>query len=528
MKRDCDILIIGSGPAGVSAALPLVKAGLNVLMVDGGRRVVDPPPTENFLVWRRTERTQSRWMVGSEFQALKMQEAVSPKLRVPSLGYVFEDFEFENRVVGNDFVTIGSLATGGLSNAWGCGVARFSNDDLAQFPFQESQLLASYETVSRRIGISGRGTDDLSDYFGLDAWSQPPVPLDTLHAYMLEHYRKYRNLLNAQGFVLGRSRVAALTEAIGDRKPCERTGNCLWGCSRRALYSAVDEIPRLMSYGNFTLRSGFVVRAIARRNGSLAVEGSADGRQNCVMTAKKILVAAGTLATTRLVLTALGYQGERKLLSCPTAAFLAWVPRFLGAQRTPSFGLGQLSFALNLTAGARAMGSTFSTTGVPVSEFVSHAPLRNRYMTDILKNFLGSCVVGNVFLPGEFGAASARLSGNGQLIVSKSHDDTGSRLMVECSRILQRCFRKLGAVVIPGSFTVGKPGGDIHYAGTLPMRREPQIGETDSMGEVQGLDGVHVVDGASLSGLPEKSHTLTIMANADRIARRLVELCVSA
>lgn len=123
-----------------------------------------------------------------------MQEAVSPKLRVPSLGYVFEDFEFENRVVGKDFVTIGSLATGGLSNAWGCGVARFSNDDLAQFPFRESQLLASYETVSRRIGISGREMDDLSDYFGLDAWSQPPVPLDTLHAYMLEHYRKYRNI----------------------------------------------------------------------------------------------------------------------------------------------------------------------------------------------------------------------------------------------------------------------------------------------------------------------------------------------
>ena len=36
-----------------------------------------------------------------------------------------------------------------------------------------------------------------------------------------------------------------------------------------------------------------------------------------------------------------------------------------------------------------------------------------------------------------------------------------------------------------------------------------------------GLEGVHVVDGACLPSLTEKSHTLTIMANADRIGRNL-------
>nr|WP_256348315.1 GMC oxidoreductase [Pseudomonas reactans] len=72
------------------------------------------------------------------------------------------------------------------------------------------------------------------------------------------------------------------------------------------------------------------------------------------------------------------------------------------------------------------------------------------------------------------------------------------------------------------SFTVGKPGADIHYAGTLPMRSKPRVGQTDSFGEVEGLCGVHVVDAACLPTLTEKSHTLTIMANADRIARSVV------
>ena len=53
------------------------------------------------------------------------------------------------------------------------------------------------------------------------------------------------------------------------------------------------------------------------------------------------------------------------------------------------------------------------------------------------------------------------------------------------------------------------------------MKNSPSISETSEVGEVAGLNGVHVVDGACLSVLSEKSHTLTIMANADRIGRKL-------
>jgi choline dehydrogenase-like flavoprotein len=50
------------------------------------------------------------------------------------------------------------------------------------------------------------------------------------------------------------------------------------------------------------------------------------------------------------------------------------------------------------------------------------------------------------------------------------------------------------------------------------MKACPEPGQTDAFGEVAGMPGVFAVDGASLPSLPAKSHTLTIMANADRIA----------
>ena len=38
MSVDFDVIIVGSGPAGVSATFPLVESGVKVLMVDGGKQ----------------------------------------------------------------------------------------------------------------------------------------------------------------------------------------------------------------------------------------------------------------------------------------------------------------------------------------------------------------------------------------------------------------------------------------------------------------------------------------------------------
>ena len=45
--------------------------------------------------------------------------------------------------------------------------------------------------------------------------------------------------------------------------------------------------------------------------------------------------------------------------------------------------------------------------------------------------------------------------------------------------------------------------------------------ETDSNGLLNGKGKIYVVDGSVLSELPAKSHTFTIMANANRIGEHI-------
>lgn len=242
------------------------------------------------------------------------------------------------------------------------------------------------------------------------------------------------------------------------------------------------------------------------------------------MTARKVILAAGTLATTRLAMLADGIADAATLQSCPVSAFMLWVPRLLGSARVPGFGLGQLSYVVDCAPGVRGFGSLFSTNGIPVAEFARFTPLPLPSGIDVLRSLLSSCVAGNLALPGSLTRATVRLDKTNALLVEGRYDDSVPGLIRSAAMQLRTTFRKLGAWVMPGSFKPGTPGADIHYAATLPMSASPGIGQTDRLGELARQPDLHIVDGACLPTLTEKSHTLTIMANADRIGRELSAL----
>lgn len=523
---DFDVIIVGSGPAGVSAAFPLIEAGLKVLMVDGGREAKTPPPATPYLTARLNHSDQTDWMLGRDFHALHFAAASSPKFRTPTHAHVFEGFEKLNSIVGEGFVATGSLARGGLSNAWGCGVAKLSASELKDFPFSPDELEPSYARVTRRMGVSGAGQDDLTEYFGLDTYAEAPIAMDSVQANLLAKYQKKSSQLHSHGVKIGRSRVAALSQDRDDRKACNQSGNCLWGCHRKSLYSAFYDLTTLRTFSNFFYRPGFVVEHVFLKDGIPSIQGRGlSGLQvdSATLTARKVVMAAGTLATSRLAMLALNIDRPLQMQATPVAAFMLWLPAALGTPRTASFALGQLSFSVSLNSQILGFGSLFNTTGIPISEFAKYMPLSKPLGLRVLKSLLTSCVIGNVYLPGSYTKASLQLDQNQTMHVRGNYLPEVPELMQEAKSRLFRSFLKLGALMLPGSFTLSKPGGDIHHACSLPMRTNPSLGETNCDGELFGLTNVHIVDGASLSVLSEKSHTLTIMANADRIGRALVK-----
>ena len=79
-----------------------------------------------------------------------------------------------------------------------------------------------------------------------------------------------------------------------------------------------------------------------------------------------------------------------------------------------------------------------------------------------------------------------------------------------------RCVRSLSCIPIrridPGH------GASIHYGGTFPMTRDERELTTTPDGLLRGTRNIYLADGSVFPYLPAKPLTLSLMANADRIA----------
>ena len=168
---------------------------------------------------------------------------------------------------------------------------------------------------------------------------------------------------------------------------------------------------------------------------------------------------------------------------------------------------------------ARCPLCAYHVTGLPPSSFVNRLPLGRRAGTELFQLFAPALLVAVSYFPGSLSRNRLRLDGAGSLTVIGGVDAALDQIAAETARCLRQSWRALGAFALPGT-QLAAPGTDAHLAGTLPMGAKTAIG-TSTLGELQGQQGLHIVDGSILPSLPSRHVTLTIMANADRIGTQL-------
>lgn len=515
-----DILIVGSGPAGVSAAWPLVEKGVGVLMVDaGGAKPPLSPQSDLAALGGGFDQWRTRF--GDDLFVEPPNEEASPKLTTPIGRAVSGDFKRWLNAVTRNFRAVGSFGPGGLSRLWGAVSVAYEDGDLAAYPISRADLEPSYRRVSARIGLSG-ADDDLGDFNGLGLAGHEP-PLLTPAAQRL--LSAYRSRAKTPHFQLGYARNAVLSRDAGERSGCNTCGLCLWGCARGAIYNSASELYDLKLRKNFEYVGGMTIERIERATGGgyRLLGRSVDGAPFDV-SAKRLVLATGTLASTRLLLGLFGHVGKDvKLLSNPLAAMTFFAPSLFGT-RLPerSFSLAQLSYRLALSEDDYAMGMIYGADALPFSLVGNRIPLSRPVALRLSAAMAPGMLIASSYLSGCYSDNVLRLMSDGRVEIDGRSTSRAEQQFSNIKTQLGRVMRKSGYYFIPGSFTLPKPGSDVHYAGTIPMGGEGVL-SCDAYGEVRDCPGLYVVDGSVLPTLPAKHVTLTIMANADRIARRICD-----
>ena len=209
-----DIILIGAGPSGVSACRPLAESKINVLWLDAGHIVFQPPQPKPSL---NSARSGLQWAQDNYQRTLNSinfdDKHLSPKLRLTTEKDVLTSYADENKLNTNSFKLIGALGAGGLSKYWGAFAPIYDDCDLGFGPLNQTHLYNSYLKLSKHMGLNGSVDDDLSQYFGKGLPLHSPPELSPALKNLLQ---KYSGLSKEDSFSLGRARSAILTENQGN------------------------------------------------------------------------------------------------------------------------------------------------------------------------------------------------------------------------------------------------------------------------------------------------------------------------
>lgn len=536
---DADVIIVGSGPAGISAAWALLESGLKVLLVDNGQDDFGGEPKVPEPIWdvRVDDHDQIERFVGSSIAAPDFAaEASTPKMRVPAFKHVQAGFLEDFGLSTEGIQAVGARAVGGLSRMWGAGAPTYRDIDMAGWPIKADDLSDSYRRVAERIGIAG---DADVEFFGAaldDEHLLPSVSLPPALETLWQNFHSKSTRQAGRGFAIARARNAVLTAGKAGRQACSECGGCLYGCSSQSIYNAADEILELSRHPLFHHATGISVQNLRRcADGDYEVLGrdrNADEAQESVVARSRyVLLAAGALGST--ILAARLCQKFDKPISLqahPAFALAMLMPSLVGtANPERFFALSSLCFSLFDEEGDEAQngtefgfGSLFPAAAVPASEFVSRMPLSRPSSAALTRLLQPAMVLANCYLPGNFAEISLQVTPNSALLKG-SHTEDFHAEQVRVRKLMVSHFRRFGLHFVPTSATVAKLGSDGHFVAGLPMTSHSSKWGVSVDGELNEASGVFVADGSVLPSLASRHPTFTIMANADRIGRSLAK-----
>jgi choline dehydrogenase-like flavoprotein len=535
-----EVTVVGSGPSGVHFALTLLKKGLNVRMLDAGGTgpsVIAPGLNASELKAHLPDPVE--YFLGRDLYGLALPGSEGEFYGFPPQ----KQFVFERPTGPADrsrgFEALGSFAEGGLARAWTAGVYPFDDAELAEFPFGFAELAPHYEEVAGRIGVIGRN-DDLSEFMPWHAGINDPLRLDGQSASLMARYDGSRvRLHRRERCFVGRSRLAVLTEAEGDREGCGYLGRCLWGCPVGALYTPELTLAECRRYSGFSYEPGWIVESFDigedRRTRSVRMRSLEDGTAGS-RPVEVLALATGTISTARIFLTSwFEATGERPQLSGlmdnrQVLVPFIHLPRIGHRFETESYQYHQLAMGL---PGRRAEeyvhGQITTLTSAQAHPIMETMPFDLRTAGYVFRNARAALGLLNLNFhdrrretcmvsidPREAGPSdTAALS-----LVYEPPEDEAARVAQALKRA-RRSLRALGCVVAPGATHVRPMGASVHYAGTLPMSVEDKPFTVTPGCRSRDVENLFVVDGSTFPFLPAKNITFSLMANAVRVAEEI-------
>jgi choline dehydrogenase-like flavoprotein len=501
--------------------MALVKRGARVTILDGGKRLEQG---RQEVLERLGAQKPETWSAG-DLDRLRGDDQSSRHGSIHSKRTYGSEYPYgdvaEPLMADRDHSPFHySMARGGLSNVWGASILPSHQRDMDGWPVTAEELAPHYRSVLEFMPSTGV-CDELEELLPTYVQTERPLKQSRQIGEFLADLRKRPAAMRKAGINFGASRVAVRAD------DCVYCGLCLYGCPYSLIYSSAQTLERLVAEGKVDYRSGHVVERLESVEGGVVVHARDAAGAEVRIEARRVFVGAGVLPSAWLALNSLGIFDE-PVTMLDSQYFIFPFFRFFrtpGVAREPLHSLVQAFLEIDDPEVSRHLVhvEVFS-----YSDFLKRAlmatPLRfvafTRWLQDQMFDRL---LVLQCFLHSD---ESSKLTvhlnrdanGRPKLEVKGVVERRAYKSAIRAGLKLAANGLKLGGLPVVPAMQFAEPGRSYHSGGTFPMRRAPGRLETDVLGQLPGLPGVHFVDASVFPSIPATTITLTVMANAHRIA----------
>ena len=508
-------LIVGSGPAAAAAILALADdLSQQITVVDIGEQLDDDAGAA---LTRLSQAQPAEWAAADRSLITAQPAAIAgsalPEKRAYGSDHMFRDLGQQSGIAvpakGNTAAVSG--AVGGFSNVWGAQIMPFSRSTFERWPFGWDAIEPHYRAVLREVPLAGDPDDYAEDFPLLDARAPLP-PLAARTRAVLARYDRHRARIRAHQAIVGRARLAFVA------KDCVRCGLCMTGCPYSLIYSARQTIERFVASGRVKYLDKILVTEVSQPSGgppSVRGRDLATGRET-VLSADRVHLGAGGMGTTRIVMNSLAAPPRELVLQESVQFLVPFVSRRSTGdpRQQDDFTLNQFNILLKFD------DESYTTSQVhcyPYNPAVD-AALPGWFPPGLAGGVFGRVTAGLGYLP-SWRSPQLRLTFGPR----RDLELPEATLRVAADRhpaMLRSVLRRLVALgpsldlypVLP-MVRMSGPGKSYHFGSTFAHGSG-----SDLLGRVSDWRNIHLLDGAVLPSVPSTTFTLTVMANAHRIA----------
>ena len=487
-----EYIVVGSGPAGVAAAKALLANKKKVLMLDAGKEL---PAPQQSLVSSLKKQHPETWTPCRSSDALQKRRFDSPYMyETPELGLSARHAHVK-----------ASFARGGLSTVWGASMLPYEHADMQAWP--KIDLAPWYRKVLSFVPLSGC-SDALEERFPL--YTEPGSLLPSPQARaILDQCARHGAALSKSGFAFGQSRLAVRAYPVKGSSGCVYCGLCMTGCAYDLIYCSGQTLEELQKDKNFTYEQGVIVDRVEELEGRAIIHASRSGK-NTRYTGEKVFLATGVFSTAKTLLQSTKINSVT--IRDSQYIIIPCLTRKRG-QRGRHHALAQAFLELRDPELGNAHLQVYTFSDLIEQGVAEKLGTIYRFLKPLLRPLVERLAVVQVFLHSDVSATlQARLEGKGLLL-----EGTRRPQQKRLPKILLRHAGKLGLLPLLPLVEYALPGQGFHSGGSFPMSDAPGVSDSDVLGRC-GFDNIHIVDSSILPSIAGTTITLTVMANAYRIA----------